>query len=76
MNNIQSQKYGYPPEAIKENATRSEKFRDIYDFCRLLKVQKHTKTYARADAKKDKLSRRRLREPLKVSKTVLALVNV
>ena len=32
MNNIQSQKYGYPPEAIEENAVKSEKFREIYDF--------------------------------------------
>ena len=31
-NNIQSQKYGYPPKVIKENAKRSEKFREIYDF--------------------------------------------
>ena len=38
MNNIQSQKYGYPPKAIEENAIRSEKFRDIYNFHRLLKV--------------------------------------
>ena len=32
MNNIQSQKYGYSPEAIEENAVKSEKFREIYDF--------------------------------------------
>ena len=62
MNNIQSQKYGYPPEAIEENAVRSEKFRNVYDFYRLLKVQKHAKRYARADAKKGKSLRRRLRE--------------
>ena len=73
MNNIQSQKYGYPPEAIEENAVRSEKFRNVYDFYRLLKVQKHAKRYARADAKKSKSLRRRLREPLKVVERVLAL---
>ena len=55
MNNIQSQKYGDPPEAIKENATRSEKFRDIYDFCRLLKVQKIvTQTAERTTQSKQK----------------------
>ena len=69
MNNIQSQKFDYPPEAIKENVVKSETFRDIYDFYSLLKVQKHAKRYARADAKKDKLLQRRLREPLKKRKS-------
>ena len=38
MNNIQSRKYGYPPKVIAENAVRSEKFRDIYNFYSFLKV--------------------------------------
>ena len=38
MNNVQSQKCGYPPEAIEENPVKSEKSRDIFDFHRLLKV--------------------------------------
>ena len=38
MNKIRSQKYSYPLEAIKENVAKNEKFRDIYDFYRLLKV--------------------------------------
>ena len=75
INSIQSQKYGYHPEVIEENAVKSGKFRDIYNFYRLLlKVQKHAKRYARADAKKDKSLRRRLREPLKVDERVLSLV--
>ena len=75
INSIQSQKYGYHPEVIEENAVKSGKFRDIYNFYRLLlKVQKHAKRYARTDAKKDKSLRRRLREPLKVDERVLALV--
>ena len=57
---------------IEENAIRSEEFRDIYNFYRLFKVQKHAKRYARVDAKKGKLLRRWLREPLKVDKRVLA----
>ena len=72
-NNIQSQKYGYPSETIAEKAVRSEKLGDAYCFYRLLKVQKHAKRYRRADAKKDKSLRRRLREPLKVGKQVLPL---
>ena len=75
INNIQSQEYGYPPKAIEENAIRSEKFKDIYDFYMLLKgPEKRAKKYARVDVNKDKLSRRWLREPLKVGKRVLALV--
>ena len=38
MNNIQSQNYGYPPKGIEENAVKCEKFRDISNFYRLLKV--------------------------------------
>ena len=72
MNNIQSQKYGYPPKAIEENAVRSEKFIDIYNFYRLLKVQKHAERYVHADAKKDNLLRRQLREPLNIDEKVLA----
>ena len=71
--NIQSKKYGYPPETIAEKAVRSEKLGVAYYFYRLLKVQKHAKRYRRADAKKDKSLRRRLREPLKVGKRVLPL---
>ena len=67
------QKDRCPPEAIEENAIKSEKFRDIYDFYRLLKVQKHAKRSARPDTKKGKLLRRRLRKPLKVGERVLNL---
>ena len=74
MNNIQYQKYGYLLEAIEENVIRSEKFRDIYNFYRLLKVQKHAERYGHADVKKDKLLRRQLREPLKVGERLLVLV--
>ena len=49
MNNIQSQKYGYPPKGIEENAIRSEKCREIYNFYRILKlhtqIQKKTNCY-------------------------------
>ena len=69
MSNIQSQKYGYPLEVIEENTIRSEKYRDIYDFYRTLKAQKHP----RADMKNDKLLCRRLRELLKVGERMFAL---
>ena len=50
INNVQSQKYDCPPEGIEENAIRSEKCREIYNFYRILKVhtqiQKKTNCYA------------------------------
>ena len=66
-------RFDYSPTAIEENVRRSDKFRDIYDFYRLLKLQKHTKRYACADAKKDKLLSRWLRKPRKVGERMLAL---
>ena len=36
MNSSCSRKYGYAPDAVKEKAAESEKFRDIYDFYRFV----------------------------------------
>ena len=47
MNNVRSQKYSYPPEAVEENAVKSKKFREIYDFYRLLQNSKHVQTQKR-----------------------------
>ena len=76
MNNVQPRKCGYPSKAIKENAVKSEKFRDTYDILRLLLVLKHAKRYERTDAKKDNSLCRSLREPLKVNERVLALAEL
>ena len=54
MNNVRLQKYSYPPEAVEENAVKSEKFREICNFYRLFKVKEHAERYACTDAKKDK----------------------
>ena len=58
MSNIESQKYSYLPEAIEKKSVKSEKFRDIYDFYKLFKMQKYAKRYACPDLKKDKSLRR------------------
>ena len=73
MNNIRSQKYGQSPDAIEEKALESEKFREIYDFYRLVKVKQHAERFERANIKKDKVLRRKLRKPLKIGEKVLAL---
>ena len=73
MNNIRQQKYGYTPDAIEEKVLESKRFREIYDFYKFVKVKEHTERYERADIKKDKVLRRKLREPLKIGEKLLAL---
>ena len=73
MDRVNSQKYGYAPNAIEEKAVESERFRDIYNFYRLVKVKQIAERYERADIEKDKKLRRKLREPLKIREKVLAL---
>ena len=73
MNNIRSQNYSYASDAIEEKAVESKRFREIYDFYRLVKVKQHAERYERTDIKKDKVLRRKLREPLKIGEKVLAL---
>ena len=58
MNNIKSQKYGYAPSAIEEKALENKRFREIYDFYRLVKVREHAERYERVDIKNDKVLRR------------------
>ena len=38
MNSIKFQKYGFVPKVVEEKTVKSEKFRDISDFYRLVKV--------------------------------------
>ena len=45
LNSIASEKYGVSPNFVEENMQQDEKFREIYDFYRLVKVQNHAKKY-------------------------------
>ena len=54
MNSVNSHKYGYAPNAIEEKAVESERFRDIYDFYRLVRIKQHAERYERADVEKNK----------------------
>ena len=56
MNNINSQKYGYPTNTIKEKAIENERLRDIYEFYRLIKVKQHAERHEHADVEKDKIN--------------------
>ena len=68
MNNTNSQKYGQPHEKIEEKSLESEKFREVYDFQRMVRVSKDANRYERADIATDKKARRKLRSPLMVGK--------
>ena len=54
MNSINLQKYGYAPNAIEEKVVQNERFREIYDFYRLVRVKRHAERYEGADIEKDK----------------------
>ena len=54
LNNIRSQKYGYPPEEIEQKTINNENVQEIYDFYKLFKVKSHSERYKRADISKDK----------------------
>ena len=54
MNSINLQKYGYAPNAIEEKLVQNERFREIYDFYRLVRVKQHAERYEGADIEKDK----------------------
>ena len=70
LNSTASQKYGVSPNFVEENTQQDEKFCEIYDFHRLVKVQKHAKRYKRNDIRQDDKKRKKLREPLVVGEKV------
>ena len=73
MNNINSQKYGYPPETVEKKSLLHNIFREIYDFHRIVKVSKDAARYKRNDIRLDKKSRKKLRSPLLIGEKVLVL---
>ena len=73
MNNINSQKYGYAPNAIEEKAVENKRFREIHGFYRFIKVKQHAEGHEHTDVETDTKLRRKLRKPLKIGEKVLAL---
>ena len=72
MNNINSQKYGYAPNAIEGKAVENKRFREIHGFYRFIKVNQHTEGHEHTDVETDTKLHRKLREPLKIGEKVLA----
>ena len=54
MNKIASQKFGFSPDFVEEKTLNDEKFCEIYDFHRPVKVQKFAERYERNDIKSDR----------------------
>ena len=52
LNSIASHKYVVLPNFVEENTQQDENFHKIYDFYRLVKVQKYAKRYKRNDIRK------------------------
>ena len=54
INSINSHKYEYASNAIEENAVENERFREIYNFYRLVKQKQRAERYKHAGVEKDK----------------------
>ena len=73
MNKTNSQKYGLRHEGIEEKSLADEKFREIYDFHRMVRVSKDADRYEWGDIHYDNKSHKKLCSPLAVGEKVLAL---
>ena len=73
MSKTNSQKYGLPPETIEEKSLEDEKFREIYDFHRMVKVSSDAERCECHNIRFNKKSRKKLRSPLVVGEKVLTL---
>ena len=73
MNNVNSQKYGVPPEMVEKKSLKDEKFREVYDFHRMVIVSRDAKRNKPNDIRFDKKTRKKLCSPLTVGEKVLVL---
>ena len=73
MNNVNSQKYSVLPETVKKKSLKDEKFREVYDFHRMVRVSRDVERYKRNSIRSDKKTRKKLRSPLTVAEKVLVL---
>ena len=73
LNSIACQKFGVSPNFVEEITQQDEKTCKIYDFYRLVKVQKHVERYKPNDIRKDDKKHKKLREPLVIGENVFVL---
>ena len=73
MNNVNSQKYGVPLETVKKKSLEEKKFREVYDFHRMVRVSREAERYKRNDIRFDKKTCKKVGSPLTVGEKVLVL---
>ena len=54
MNNVNSQKYGVPPETFKKKSLEDKKFWEVYNFNRVVRVSRDAKRYKCNDIRFEK----------------------
>ena len=54
INNVNSQKYGVPPKTVEKKSLEDEKFLEVYDFHRMVRVSRDAKRYKHNDNRFDK----------------------
>ena len=54
MNNVNLQKDGVPPETVEKKSLEDKKFREIYNFHRMVRVSRDAERYKRNDIRFDK----------------------
>ena len=73
LNKTPTEKYGIEPETVEAKSLTDDRFRELYDFHRLGKIEQHFGRRDRFNAEKDKRRKRKLREPLEIGEKVLVL---
>ena len=54
INNVNSQKYGVPPKTVEKKSLEDEKFLEVYDFHRMVRVSRDAERYKHNDNRFDK----------------------
>ena len=73
MNNVNSQKYGVPPETVEKKSLEDKKFWEAYDFHRMFRVSRDAERYKHNDIRFNKKTCKKLCSPLTIGEKVLAL---
>ena len=73
MNNVNSQKYGVPPETVKKKSLKDKKFQEVYNFHRMVRASRDAERYKLNDISFDKKTRKKLRSPLTIGEKMLVL---
>ena len=51
MNGVNLQKYGVPPDMVEKKSLEDEKFQEVYDFQKMVRVSRDAERYKRFNKK-------------------------